>query len=92
MCKAIYWGFMSVVSRLVAPVKMRYPSNPSSSLTLSHFKYAHGPPNFPIFSTGCACFICFITFNQPEASISRISNCIKKKKEEPLFIINRDGL
>lgn len=43
MCKAIYWGFMSVASRLVAPVKMRYPSNPFWCLTLSNFKYAHCP-------------------------------------------------
>lgn len=81
MCKAIYWGFMSVVSWLLAPVKMRYPSNPFWCLTLSNFKYAQCP-EFSIFSTGCACFICFITFNHPEASISRISNWKKRRKED----------
>lgn len=47
MCKAIYWGFMSVASWLVAPVKMRYPSNPFWCVTLSNFKYAHCPRIFP---------------------------------------------
>lgn len=48
MCKAIYWGFMSVVSWLLAPVKMRYPSTPFWCLTLSNFKYAQCPEFFHI--------------------------------------------
>lgn len=90
MCKTIYWGFMSVVSWLLAPVKMRYPSKPFLGLALSNLQYAQWP-EFSIFSTGCACFICFITFNQPQASISRISQWNKGKKEEN-DNKHRDGL
>lgn len=49
---------MSVASRLLAPVKMRYSSNPFRCLTLSDFKYARCP-KFSIFRTGCVLFYLF---------------------------------
>lgn len=57
MGKAIYWAFMSVVDWLLAPVKMRYPSNLFWCLKW-FFKYSQCP-DFPMFRAGWVCFICF---------------------------------
>lgn len=88
MCKAIYWGFMSVVSWLLAPVKMRYPSNPFWCLTLSNFKYAQCPDFFHIQHRLCLFYLFHHIQSPGDINFKDIK--LKKKKKRYIFIINTE--